>query len=433
MASLEPDGTARNAHAARRRAEYGPAAKTLHWTVAALVLALLGLGLAMVRWPANWLSPLPLALKSELYQLHKSLGLTVLALMLARLIIRAVRGAPPLPDTLPAWERRAARITHAALYVLLIAQPLIGWLLVSASRVRLGSVAIAVPTHWFDLFTVPHLPALAALAPAEADRWAGIFKSLHTATAIALTALVALHVGAALRHHWVLRDDILARMAPRLGRSRKGRSRPLALSLAPALALALAALAIQPVAIAAAVPARAASDGVTPKTAVPEWRIDPAQSAIAFTARVSGQAVKGRFTRFTARIAFDPADPAMASVEVQIDIASLATGQAELDAALRGADWFDVAAHPLAIYRARGARRMEDGRYALDGTLTLRGVSRPLTLPFTLELRGRNALARAAATLDRTAFGIGPRGAISGLTVAPEVRVEIAVAARRAP
>lgn len=172
---------------------WAPAAITLHWLTAVLVLGMIGLGLYMARLPVG-----PRAF--ELYQLHKSLGLTVLGLTLIRLAVRARRPAPPLPDTLKRWERWAARATHLALYGFLLALPLVGWLMASASP-------WGIPTVYFGLFQVPH--PLGPNAELEA-----LLKTVHAGLSYGLAALLVLHIAAALKHHWLLRDDVLVRMLP---------------------------------------------------------------------------------------------------------------------------------------------------------------------------------------------------------------------------
>lgn len=162
----------------------------LHWLVAGLVLLLLGLGIAMVH------APMAVGTRFELYQLHKSLGLTLLVLMPVRLALR-LHGASPAPHG-PAWRRRTARIVQALFYLLLVALPLSGWVSASASSLR-------VPIRWFDLFPVPALAAPDRAMESTAAR-------VHLAAALFLAALVVLHVAAALRHHVIDRDDTLRRM-----------------------------------------------------------------------------------------------------------------------------------------------------------------------------------------------------------------------------
>lgn len=172
---------------------WGWPARALHWLSAALVMALWVLGQVMTAVPDE-----ELARKLALYQLHKSLGLTALAIVLVRLGWRALNPRPDWPSTMPAWERHAAATGHALLYLLLLAMPLTGWLMVSASP-------WGIPTLLFGLVEVPHL--LGPDAALEAT-----LKSVHGALATLLAGLVLLHVAAALKHALFDRDGVLWRM-----------------------------------------------------------------------------------------------------------------------------------------------------------------------------------------------------------------------------
>ncbi|MGF3025868.1 cytochrome b [Methylobacterium aquaticum] len=170
---------------------YAPSQKVLHWAVAALIVALVPIALAMANLPDG-------DLKNALYEWHKSFGLTVLALALARLLVRAARGAPPLVASLPAWQRRAAHASHLALYALIVVVPMLGWA---------GTSACCAPVMLY--FTLPlTLPISGGMPVGEA------ILRVHQVAAFALVALVVLHAAAALHHHLVRRDGTLRRMLP---------------------------------------------------------------------------------------------------------------------------------------------------------------------------------------------------------------------------
>ena len=180
---------------------YGTAAMTLHWLMAAMILFMLGLGLYMRSLDDTdpWTFPL--------FQLHKSIGLTILMLAIGRLVWRLANPVPVLPAMMNKRERIAARIVHAFLYVLMIAIPLMGWATVSAA-------ALAVPTMWFGLFEWPHLWFLADLPRVRKQVLDGQLAVVHSVLAFTLLVLVALHTAAALKHHFKNRDDVLKRMLP---------------------------------------------------------------------------------------------------------------------------------------------------------------------------------------------------------------------------
>jgi len=175
-------------------ARYSSVAIAFHWTIALLVIVNLVIGIGHEAIPAlrAWMGA------------HKAIGITVLALTLARVAWRLTHRPPPLPLGTPAWERVAAHATHWSLYALMLAMPLTGWALVSGPEATR-------PLSWFGLFDVPLLPVAGATADA-ADKVHGLLGWL-------MLALVVLHVAAALRHHLILRDHVLARMVPGLRRA----------------------------------------------------------------------------------------------------------------------------------------------------------------------------------------------------------------------
>ena len=179
---------------------WAPVSQLLHWASLVLIVWLAWLGLSMVDMPNT-------PTKINAYALHKSLGLTLLGLMVVRLAWRLFAGAPKPVTGTPAWQERIASLTHAGLYVVLFAMPLSGWLFNSAS---------GYPLQWFKQF---NLPALTRSDGAIAD----IAQQVHAWGFWLLLLMVALHAGAAVYHHIVQRDDTLLRMLPRTGR---GKMRP---------------------------------------------------------------------------------------------------------------------------------------------------------------------------------------------------------------
>lgn len=166
-------------------------ARTLHWSIALLVLVQVPLGWLASAWE---LSPA----KLHLFVWHKSLGVLVLVLMVLRIGWRSTHRAPPWPRGMTRTERTAAHLTHAALYLVLVLLPVTGLIINSAAGVP------------FSVFWLVPLPSLAEPSEAVAQTAARV----HLGLSLALAALLALHVGAALRHHFVLRDDVLRRMLP---------------------------------------------------------------------------------------------------------------------------------------------------------------------------------------------------------------------------
>ncbi len=173
---------------AYRTESYTRVAITFHWVIAALIVFNLWLGLAHESLPKDW----------QVMPVHKSIGLTVLVLTLGRIAWRVTHPAPPLPGDLTPWERLGAKASHFLLYTLMLALPLTGWAMSSGPK--------RYPLSWFWLFDVPYLPASAAVAKTGHD--------MHGVFGWAMIGLLVLHVAAALRHHFLLRDSVLARMTP---------------------------------------------------------------------------------------------------------------------------------------------------------------------------------------------------------------------------
>lgn len=171
---------------------WGPVSQTFHWLIVLLIVVIASVGLVMDELPKTpkyfWV-----------YTAHKSLGLTVLALAIARLGWRLYAGAPPPVPGTPRWQAAIASITHWLLYALILAMPLSGWLYDSSSGLR--------PFHWFGLVEVPKL---AAPNESLAD-WS---HDAHETLFLVILALATVHAAAAFYHHLFLRDDTLRRMLP---------------------------------------------------------------------------------------------------------------------------------------------------------------------------------------------------------------------------
>lgn len=164
-----------------------------------------------------------------------------------------------------------------------------------------------------------------------------------------------------------------------------------------------------------------------------EWIVDPAQSRLGFVGSQGGAPFDGRFTRWSAVIDYDPAAPAAAKVTVDIDMASAVTGDAQKDQSLPGADWFDVKAFPKARFEATGFKPLGGNAFETSGTLTIRGVGKAVTLPFTLEVAGDRSKAKGRLDLLRGDFGVGSGQWASGDMVGLKVQVvvDLVAAAKR--
>lgn len=174
---------------------YAPAARWLHWIVAVLVLAVIPAGLVMTRLPSG-------AAQNQLFDLHRSIGVLILALAIVRVLVRVLNRPPGRPAGMPLWMWGAAEAVHYALYALILVMPVLGWL---------TSSAFGAPVYFFGLF---ELPALSAKNEALSD----LTGHWHVLLGYLMTVLVLLHIGAGLFHGIVKRDGVLSRMLPFLSR-----------------------------------------------------------------------------------------------------------------------------------------------------------------------------------------------------------------------
>lgn len=389
-------------------ARYSHIAITLHWFVALLLAFQIGLG-----WTLEGANSPELFTR---YQLHKSIGITILLLSVARLAVRLIAPRPPASEG-PAWTRGLANVVHWLFYLVMILGPITGWLIVSTARVQ-------VPTLVYGVVPWPHLPV---------DRgWHEPAEVVHEAMAWLAISLFALHIAGALRHQWLLGKPELQRMIP----FARGRAIGAAIG---ALALVFAAFVVggmvyperkppvvksepaqpSPVSPAPATPPRAeakedelpAADAkkVTEADAaqpLANWTVAPG-GRLGFTARWNGEAVDGRFGQWRAAIRFSPDDLAQSRIHVAVDLASADTGDGQRDDSLKSSDFFDATAHPSAVFTARDIRHIDGDRYEARGTLDLRGVSKPAAVRFTLRIDGNRARVAGTARIDRTAFGVG--------------------------
>jgi len=399
--------------ATRPPARYSSAAIFLHWTLALLLFFQLALG-----WRLEELHGLP---QFVAYQLHKTVGISILLLSLARLAIRLLVPRPA-PLRQPKPLAFLAEAVHWGLYVVMIGGPISGWIIVSTAKIK-------VQTLFFGILPWPHLPFGADWnAPAEAA---------HSLISWLLVGLVVLHVAGALKHH-LERQDLIGRMIPLRGWS------------AQALAVMVAILAVFGVMFLAkglplgappaeAEPANAANlaeevpltnDAVNEAEAVlnetapantatdnaaaaQEATVPPAPWKIAaggqlgFKADYSGSAIDGSFKSWTADIVFSPDDLPGSTIGVSVDLGSVDTADSQRDDSLKSDSFFDVAAHPRATFRSTKITQRSGNRYRAAGTLSLHGVSRPVTLDFTLDIKGDDATVSGTAPLSRTAFGVG--------------------------
>jgi cytochrome b561 len=444
-----------------RGQRYTAIAIVLHWAIAVAVAGMIPLG----WWMGEALeSPNTQAQAIAAFQLHKSLGLTILALSLVRLAWRFMNPAPPLPAAMKPWERLLAAGVHWAFYAIIIVLPLSGWLYVSTAWSIHDQRSLDVPTLYFGLFHVPHLFGLAGLDPSARAAFAGIFEFIHSKLAWGVIGLAALHAAAALKHQLVDQDGVLARMVP--GLPTRDEAPPATPGRAFVLACGFAAIAFaaagavwlfeNPPTGAGAAPAsvvhshgddheHAAGEAadtdehvpaVTPHAAneqsVPTWQVVSGASSIVFTGIQAGVPFEGRFGAWRADIRFDPNNLDQSSAVVIIDTGSASDGVPLHDQSLPGTEWFDVANHPTATFRTTSIHAHGAGAYEAHARLTIKGRPIDLTLPFTVQVDGDRAVMNGTATISRLDADLGMASDPNAEFVSLDIGVRVHVEATRA-
>lgn len=427
---------------------YSTVAIILHWLIGALLILEIGLGHNMegAEGPA----------KFAVFQLHKSIGITILLLVAVRLLWRFMRHPPAV--SAKGWEKALAYVVHGLFYVLLFALPITGWIVISSGR-------IVVPTLLYGTVPWPDAPGFIGMAAAAKEGWHDAAAFIHVNLANVMLALFALHVLGALKHHFLDRDADIAKMAPgtrpgswtdprlwliglgvigaaALGLLWKPAGQPAAGATAPTETVEAAPLPSAPANATAAAMEPSPADNATAGAAKgsestalsaqepSSWAIGKG-SSLRFHTSWSGVAIEGGFGGFDGTIRFSPEQLDKSRVEVRVRTASVFSGDAQRDETLKSADWFDTGAHGLATFTANHFRKTGPGRYVANGTLSIKGVSLPLSLPFTLDINGDRATMRGTATVDRTAYEIGQDTFEATDEVPAAVKVDVAVNATR--
>jgi cytochrome b561/polyisoprenoid-binding protein YceI len=422
------------------RSRYATVAIILHWVIALAILAQVA-----IAWRMGGKTPEAFAL----LQLHKSIGISILVLSIIRLGWRLTSPPPPEPPGLARWELVVSQIVHWAFYVIMIGMPLTGWLMVSTSR-------IAIPTMLFGKVLWPHIPGTENLAPTAKVIANAIGQNGHEVLAWTFYGLFVLHVAGALKHQVINdREPVFARMAPGAAPGRWWDPRLFLVLLATLGAIAFGQLVQPPLpatgpaaaaeapaapflpeaapAAASAAPAPAAATpapAAAPSTDPVAWKVAPG-SSLGFQTSWGGSAVQGRFNTWKADILFGPDALDRSKVTVTIDMTSAKTGDDQRDASLPSADWFDVATHPTAVFTATRFEKAGADRYVAHGTLDLRGVKKPVDLPFRLKIVGDKAQASGETSLDRSVFGVGQGEFAATDQVPAKVTVRVQVNATR--
>ena len=375
---------------------YGVVAKTFHWLTALLILSAIPLGIIAsnlahgLQDPAATPDEATIALTATLFSLHKTIGVTVFFVALARIGWALTQTKPGLLNGDNAPEAWLAETVHWLLYGSLVAVPLTGW-------IHHAATTGFAPIWWPFGQSLPFVPKDEALAD--------LTGTLHYVLQWVLVAAVALHIVGALKHHIVDKDATLRRMLP--GQSpaeptaqQPGHALPFvtalviwAMALSGASALGWFSHTTQ-----AAAPTEALAEVDS------DWQVQ--DGTLSISVLQMGSDLTGSFDDWTADISYDetPDDTGRhGAVEVIIATPSLALGSVTAQATGNG--FLEVSAHPTAVFKADLMTR--EGGHVATGTLTIRDQSLPVEMPFELVIDGDTATAKGGLSVDRRDFGIG--------------------------
>lgn len=376
-----------------RSPRYTGVAIALHWAIALLIGFMIWLGWNMDDHEAR-------------FQLHKSIGITILLLTVARIVWRGMNPPPALPNEMKPLEKRASHWVHMAFYALLVLVPLAGWLMVSVSPFN-------VPTVLYGVVSWPKLPFTTGL---RGEGLYNIIAFMHSKAAWVFIGLLALHVLGALKHEFSEEDGVLKRMIPRLFGKTDGPAAP-ARGFLPAFGGAMAVFAII-----AAVPLLGNSSGSgagaettrTKPTVASNWDVNYDSAEISFSGVHDGNAFSGTFEGWTADVAFYPDDLKRSSVWVEVDLASAQTDKKLYNDSLKAAEWFDIKTNAAATVLLANFKADPDtvwpigDGYLADATITLKGISTVVPLKFWILISEDNIATMGGETLlQRTPMALG--------------------------
>ncbi len=366
---------------------YGRIAKMFHWVMAVLILGLLPVGLFMGGMENS-------PFKFEIYAFHKSFGLLVFFLGLARILWRFVSPAPDHLETHKYWEVTLAGAAHFWLYVCIIGMPLSGWLMSSAGE---------YPVPFFGI----QMPALIG----KNESMGELFYEVHEILGYTLMFVLALHVAGALKHHLFDRDDTLVRMTF----VHKGALVSSAIVVLVGLSYGLSGMSVlqnfnkqeTQQDVSQTIEQDPADKIDTSSLGEHEWAIVPESSKVSFEAVLYKAPFTAYFKNFSGKIVFNPDDLSTALADITLDMGQIQSGDAERDQTMGAADWFDTAAFPQSRFVTRSFEKGEGDSYVAIGDITIRGVTMPLIIPFQLQILDVKARMTATFSLDRGQFGVG--------------------------
>ncbi len=377
---------------------YGAVTKAFHWLTALLILTMIPLGFiaknmaVAVSDPAIQPDPASISLTATLFSVHKTIGVSLFFIALARILWALTQTKPGLLNGDNRVEAWAAETVHWLLYSLLVLVPLSGWMYHAATT---GFA----PIWWPFGQDLPFVPKNHALAD--------LMAALHYLLQWVLIGVLGLHVAGALKHHVIDRDATLRRMLPgdcaaQPTRAQPGHFLPAITAIVIWLGLLGSASLLGWIPLPHSDTPAAQAEVLEPVQS--EWQVQ--NGTLAITIKQLGSDVTGQFADWAADISYDEkpdAEGKHGKVNITINVASLTLGSVTSQAL--GAGYFEVQTYPVARYQADILS--VDGGLVTHGTLTIKDKSVPLDIPFDLQITGDEATASGRATVDRRDFGIG--------------------------
>ncbi|MHA7856577.1 MAG: cytochrome b/b6 domain-containing protein [Henriciella sp.] len=395
---------------------YTSVAITLHWVIALAIL-----GMIFGGW---YMTDLPDGAPGQyfLFQMHKSVGITILLLTIARIIWRVMNPPPALPNDMNGLEKTASHLVHIGFYGLMILLPLTGWLYSSVS------VKLDVPTVLYFAVSWPDVPFVEGLKTEAAS---GVVNFIHSKLAWVTLALLALHVAGAVKHEISAEEGVLKRMLPGLfGKTDKPAApgRGALTAFGSALGV-LAVVALTPPVVSALsgsgapVSAEAAFE--------PNWQVDAEASSITFSGTHDGNTFTGTFANWDAAIQFNPEQPADAEVRVTVSMANATASQKLYEDSLPSPEWFNTAAFPTASVEILEVASTGDGAFSSTARLTLKDITVDAAFPFTLNIDSNQAQMTGQAVFQRKPLDLGQSSDPNADWVSEDITVDVIVEATR--
>jgi cytochrome b561 len=357
---------------------YNKAMITLHWLMAICFIGMIAGGLVMTG------VDLPKPLMFDLYQYHKSLGVILLLLFFVRLSLKLFTKSPHLPAEMSAKDKKLAKIGHYALYVIMLAMPFSGWVMVSSS-------SYGLPTIVFGAFEWPHLSFVVGNNDAHE-----LAQESHEWLAYGFMALIATHIAAVAKHYFIDGKNLLPRMG--IGK----------------ICLIISCL----------------IGGVANAKI---YNIDYASSHIQFSGEHAGKKFTGDFPDWRAEIEFDKNDLSTSFVRVSINPKSAKTGNAMYDGTLPSKDWFDVVNHSIIHFRSTEIAANPDGSFKMTGDLTIKKITKRINFNFMLTESKQEKISELTdfkLKINRLDFNIGKESDAEAEWVSRDIDLNVRITTR---